>query len=202
MENRMSKTHRVNLSPWLQAAAIVLVSACSLIPLRTQPPVAAPPPSAPVITEEMEVRGLLAEVPRLAALGGEEGKQEQQAASIIVTHGTSEMARLRLALLLSLGVGGRNDLRLQALLDEPESRTAATDSPRQQLWNLLQRMNAERIRTHHEAQLRADARVRDAESRVREAQARADDLQKKLDALKSVERTLHKHPVPPKKDTP
>jgi hypothetical protein len=180
-----------------------LISACSLLPLRIQEPVAPPPPvPVPVNTEEQEVRGLLAEVPRLVVLGADEGKLEQQSASGALSHGANDMARLRLALLLSLGVGGRNDVRLQALLDEPESRTAATDSPRQQVWNLLQRMNAERIRTHHEAQTRADARVREAELRVREAQARADELQKKLDALKSVERTLHKHPALPKKDTP
>ncbi len=202
----MSKTLRFNLSPCLLTAAIVLVSACSLLPIKTQAPVPevpeVPAPVPVAITDEQEVRGLLAEVPRLVALAAEEGKIEQQSASATLAHGTNEMARLRLALLLSLGVGGRNDVRLQALLDEPESRTAATDSPRQQVWSLLQRMNAERIRTHHETQIRADARVREAEVRVREAQARAEDLQKKLDAMKSVERTLHKHPALPKKDTP
>jgi hypothetical protein len=154
------------------------------------------------LTEEQEVRALLAEVPRMIVISAEEGKLEQQAASLALAKGTNEMGRLRLVLLLSLGVGGRNDVRLQTLLDEPESRTALNDSPRQQLWSLLQRMNAERQRALRDAQIHADARVRDIDAHLHEAQARADDLQKKLDALKSVERTLNKRSRRAEKEQP
>jgi hypothetical protein len=154
------------------------------------------------LTEEQEVRALLAGVPRLILLSAEEGKLEQQAAILALAKGTNDMGRLRLALLLSLGVGGRNDVRLQTLLDEPESRTALSDSPRQQLWSLLQRMNAERQHALRDAQIHADARVRDIDAHLHEAQARADDLQKKLDALKSVERTLNKRSRRAEKELP
>jgi hypothetical protein len=202
MEKCMTKMLNRNVQPRLVLLllSLAMLSACNLMPPTKKMPVVPPPP--PALTEEQEVRALLAEVPRLTGLSPEEAKQEQQAVSLSLTRGTNEIVRLRLALLLSLGVGGRNDVRLQALLDDPESRTAVYDSPRQQLWSLLQRMNGERLRLQHEAQIHADARLRDSDARLREAQARADDLQKKLDALKSVERTLNKRSRRAEKEQP
>jgi hypothetical protein len=200
MEKRMTRIVSRSLKCQLLALAIVMLSACTLMPPKKNAQLAPPPP--PALTEEQEVRALLGEVPRLIVISAEEGKLEQQAASVALTKGPNEIVRLRLALLLSLGVGGRNEVRLQALLDEPESRTAFYDSPRQQLWSLLHRMNAERLRLQREAQYHADARLRDSDGRLREAQARADELQKKLDALKSVERTLNKRSRRPEKEQP
>jgi hypothetical protein len=198
MEKCMTKMLNRKVQRHLLLLMLVVLSACSLVPSLAKSPRAPPPP--PVLTEEQEVSALLAEVPRMILLSAEEAKQEQQAASLAMARGPNEMARLRLALLLSLGVGGRNDVRLPGLLDDPESRTARSDSPRQQLWSLLQRMSAERLRVQRDAQIHADARIRDSDVRLREAQARADDLQKKLDALKSVERTLNKRSRRPEKE--
>jgi hypothetical protein len=194
-------THKIQL-PWqrqivLLLLPMLLLSACTLLPSPTRSRVAPPPP-----TEEQEVRALLGEVPQFVLLTGEEAKLEQQSATLTLARGATEMARLRLALLLSLGVGGRSESRLQALLDDPESHSPVHDSPRQQLWTLLQRMSSERLRTQHDAQLHAEARIRDYDARLREAQARADDLQQKLDALKSVERTLNKRSRRPGKEQP
>jgi hypothetical protein len=193
-------THKIQL-PWqrqivLLLLPMLLLSACTLLPSPTRSRVAPPP------TEEQEVRALLGEVPRFVLLTAEEAKLEQQSATLTLARGATEMARLRLALLLSLGVGGRSESRLQALLDDPESRSPGHDSPRQQLWTLLQRMSSERLRTQHEVQMHADVRLRDSDARLREAQARADDLQQKLDALKSVERTLNKRSRRPGKEQP
>jgi hypothetical protein len=194
-------THKIQL-PWqrqivLLLLPMLLLSACTLLPSPTRSRVAPPPP-----TEEQEVRALLGEVPQFVLLTGEEAKLEQQSATLTLARGATEMARLRLALLLSLGVGGRSESRLQALLDDPESHSPVHDSPRQQLWTLLQRMSSERLRTQHDAQLHAEVRIRDYDARLREAQARADDLQQKLDALKSVERTLNKRSRRPGKEQP
>jgi hypothetical protein len=189
----------------LLLVSLSTLSACSMV-LPKGFPGGANPPVAPFVLEEQEVRALFAELPRLAVLGAEEARQEQAAASALVARAPGEAARLRLALVLTLGVGGRNEARLQALLDEADARSATSDSPRGQLWVMLQRVNGERLRAQHEAQVRGEARLEarlhESELRVREAQAHADELQKKLDALKSVERTLNKRPIRPEKTPP
>jgi hypothetical protein len=196
MESRVIRKIARRLAGSCLLLCLLTLSACTWISAKDWTwTVVSPPPYA---AEDQEVRSLLAEAPRLVGLNLDEGKLEQAASSTVFAQKPNEMARLRLALLLTLGVGGRNDGRLQSLLDEAESRSSASDSPYRQLWIVLVRMNAERLRLQHEAQ----ARNRDIELRLREAQARADDLQTKLDALKSVERTINKRSRHPEKTPP
>jgi chaperonin cofactor prefoldin len=193
----MSRTFALCLRDSCLLLCLLTLAACTGLSSKNWPlTVLAPPP--PYAAEDQGVHDLIAEAPRLVALAAEEGKLEQLSANTAFAQKPNELARLRLALFLTLGVGGRNDGRLQSLLDEAESRSAASDSPYRQLWNVLVRMSAERVRIQHDAQ----ARNRDLELRLREAQARADDLQAKLDALKSVERTLNKRSRHPEKISP
>lgn len=150
--------------------------------------------SADLRRETQEVAGLLADFRRVATLPADEARKEQQAAQAAFSREKEtpreERERLHLALLLTAGIGGRDDARLAALLEESPSRTAPEDSPRHQLLVLLQRLASERARLQHDDQRRADARVR-------EAQARADEIQRKLDALLSIEHNLRRRALKP-----
>lgn len=142
--------------------------------------------------ESRQVEALLADAPRLIALPAEDARREQAAAAQAVTATPPDAAKLRLAWLLTLGIGGRNDARLLSLLEELPCRSSPSELPLRQLWGVMHRTAMERVRSQQEAQGRSDARLRETEQKLREAQARADDLQQKLDAIMDVERTLNK----------
>ncbi len=155
-----------------------------------------------VDAERRQVESMLGDVPRLVSLGPDDARREQQTVSQAFVSSESEADRLRLAMVLSLGVGGRNDLRLLTLLDEAACRDEPPESPLRQMWTLLEKLTLERLRLQREGQAKTEARLRETEVRLRESQARADDLQQKLDALMNVERTMNKRSVKRTKEQP
>ncbi|MBZ0144500.1 MAG: hypothetical protein K8F56_13055 [Rhodocyclaceae bacterium] len=112
---------------------------------------------------------MLAYYQDLQAMPQEELRREYQNASQAFARERSELARLRLALLLCVpGTNWSDDARLLALLDGADSRKAPSVSPRRHLVVLLQKLVAERQRE----------------------QKRAEELQHKLDAMLAIERGL------------
>ena len=170
------------------------LAGCAGLAGKWPAPAASPEAHAPTEAdaESGQVEALLADAPRLIALPAEDARREQAAAAQAVTATSPDAAKLRLAWLLTLGIGGRNDARLLNLLEELPCRSSPSESPLRQLWGVMHRTAMERVRSQQEAQGRNDARLRETEQRLREAQARADDLQQKLDAIMEVERTLNK----------
>jgi hypothetical protein len=159
--------------------------------------------------EARQVHAMLADLPRLVALDADAARREQAAAAKQFAAEDSEANRLRLAWLISLDVGGRNDVNLLAMLDEANAPPAPPSSPLRQFRLMIRRYTVDRIRGQHDAlargdthQRETDARLRESEIRLREAQARADDLQQKLDALIEVDRTLNKRVTKPRKGPP
>jgi hypothetical protein len=160
-------------------------------------------------SEAKQVHGLIADLPRLVALNVDAARREQAAASAQFAADDSEANRLRLAWLMSLDIGGRNDVSLLALLDDANAPPSPPSSPLRQFRLMLRRYTLERIRGQRDAlargdthQRETDAKLRDTETRLREAQTRADDLQQKLDALIELERSLNKRSSKPRKEAP
>ena len=160
-------------------------------------------------SEAKQVHGWIADLPRLVALNVDAARREQAAASAQFAADDTETNRLHLAWLMSLDIGGRNDVSLLALLDEANAPASPSSSPLRQFRLMLRRYTLERIRGQRDALARGDGhqrdtevRLRDTEVRLREAQTRADDLQQKLDALIELERTLNKRSAKPRKNSP
>lgn len=154
-------------------AAAVIVSGCALFPATPPEPAPAaapqPAPSADYVKENAEVSALLAYYQELIDLPAEELKREYSSISQAFAHDRSELARLRLSLLMCVpGVSWRDDTKLLALLEGAASRKAPPDSPRRQFVVLLQKLVIERQRE----------------------QKRADELQQKLDSMLTIERSL------------
>ena len=143
--------------------------------------------AADLAGETRQVEALLGESPQLLALSTEDARRELQVAG----QATGDSAKLRLAWLLTLGIGGRNDARLLIVLDELAYAGKPAGSPLRQMSGVMHRVATERIRAQQESQARTDTKLRETEQRLKEAQARADDLQQKLDAIMNVERTLN-----------
>ncbi len=180
----------------LRAAITLLLAGCTMLAPKGSP---RPDCAAMASDDARQVTALLADAPRLVGLTEEEGRAEQQAANTAYGDGGAEAARVRLAWLLALDVGGRNDARLLMLLDESACMRQAPDSPLRQFCAVLQRIAVDRLRAQQDAHGRAETRMRetegrlrDSESRLREVQGRADSLQQKLDAILDVERKLNK----------
>jgi hypothetical protein len=152
--------------------------------------------------EARQVHAMLAEMPRLLALDADSARREQADAAKLFAAEDSEANRLRLAWLMSLDIGGRNDVTLLSLVDETNAPPASPSSPLRQFRLMIRRYTLERIRGQRDALARGDAHQHDTEARLREAQTRADDLQQKLDALIEVDRTLNKRLTKPRKDQP
>lgn len=154
-------------------AAAAIVSGCALFPATPPEPVPAvaspSAPSADYVKENAEVSALLAYYQELIDLPAEELKREYSTISQAFAHDRSELARLRLSLLMCVpGVSWRDDAKLLALLEGAASRKAPPDSPRRQFVVLLQKLVIERQRE----------------------QKRADELQQKLDSMLTIERSL------------
>jgi hypothetical protein len=156
--------------------------------------------------EVREVDGMLADLPRLLSLDAKAAQDEQAAATKAFAADDSEFNRLRLAWLMSLDVGGRNDITLLSLVDEATAPATPPTSPLRQFRQMIRRYVLERIRAQRDAVTRNDTHQHDTETRLearlREAQARADDLQQKLDALKEIERAMTKRSAKPRKEQP
>lgn len=158
----------------LGVAAAAWLGGCALFPPPEPPPTVSEAASSSaadvdVVKENAEVAALLAYYQDLLAMPAEDLKREYQAVSQSFARERGELARLRLAMLMSLPEAGwRDDARLLALLDGAAGRRAPPESPRRQLILLMQRLVAERLRE----------------------QKRADDLQRKLDSMLSIERRL------------
>lgn len=140
------------------------------------PPAAAPepPPPAPppVNEEEQQALALLNDLHRLASASSDDLKREMASASQAVARGRNDVARVRLAWMISLtGAGPDDDARALALLEQVMGKSAAA-SPTKQLAALLH--------------TQIGIRVRD----VREEQKKTEAVQQKLDALKALERSL------------
>lgn len=156
---------------WGIAVALAM-GGCALFPGAAPEPPAPDAASTPAVDygrENAEVAALLAYYQDLQAMPQEELRREYQNASQAFARECSELARLRLALLLCVpGTNWSDDARLLALLDGADSRKAPSVSPRRHLVVLLQKLVAERQRE----------------------QKRAEELQHKLDAMLAIERGL------------
>ncbi len=156
---------------WGIAVALAM-GGCALFPGAAPEPPALDAASTPAVDygrENAEVAALLAYYQDLQAMPQEELRREYQNASQAFARERSELARLRLALLLCVpGTNWSDDARLLALLDGADSRKAPSVSPRRHLVVLLQKLVAERQRE----------------------QKRAEELQHKLDAMLAIERGL------------
>lgn len=156
---------------WGIAVALAM-GGCALFPGAAPEPPAPDAASTPAVDygrENAEVAALLAYYQDLQAMPQEELRREYQNASQAFARERSELARLRLALLLCVpGTNWSDDARLLALLDGADSRKAPAASPRRHLVVLLQKLVAERQRE----------------------QKRAEELQHKLDAMLAIERGL------------
>ena len=156
---------------WGIAVALAM-GGCALFPGAAPEPSAPDAASMPAVDygrENAEVAALLAYYQDLQAMPQEELRREYQNASQAFARERSELARLRLALLLCVpGTNWSDDARLLALLDGADSRKAPAASPRRHLVVLLQKLVAERQRE----------------------QKRAEELQHKLDAMLAIERGL------------
>jgi len=139
--------------------------------------VQSPPPEAPVIVppvneEEQQALALLADLQRYAVETGDELKRELVGVNQALTRTRSDVARIRLAMLLTLPAAGPpDDARALALLDSVAGKGGGT-SPLKQIAAILYAQIAERARS------------------VREEQKKTAVAQEKLDALRAIERSL------------
>jgi len=156
---------------WWVAAAM-LVAGCAQFHAAPSEPAAPLPVSAPVteyMKENAEVSALLAYYQELLDLPADDLKREHQNISQSFSRDRSELARVKLALLLcGPGTPWRDDVKLLTLIEGSASRKAPPDSPRRQFVVLLQKLVSE----HHREQKRAD------------------ELQQKLDSMLTIERRL------------
>ena len=79
--------------------------------------------------ETRQLEKMMADLPRLIALNAEDARREQDAAIAAFASDNSEVNRLRLAWLLSLDVGGKNDVTVLSLLDDANATPAPSASP-------------------------------------------------------------------------
>lgn len=134
---------------------------------------------------------LLAYQQRIRAMSGEELAAEYTAASQTLAKQKSDMARLRLAMLLSLpGAAFRDDGRAVALADEVASRRNSDGGGLRPLAALIAANAGE--------QRRQEERTQKLAQKLQEEEKRADALQQKLDGLKAIEKNLlNREPAKP-----
>lgn len=155
----------------LWIAAAMLVGGCALMPgaAPDRDAASASLPEAVRVQENSEVSALLAYYQGLLDLPAEDLRREYQRTSQSFARDHSELARLRLAMLMNIpGAAWRDDAKLIGLLEGSPSRKAQPDSPRRQFVVFLLKQVAERLRE----------------------QKRADELQQKLDSILAIERSL------------
>jgi len=177
----------------LAAASMLIFAACTTTPPPVEPVVARPTPPAPIIIvqpvkpepppplvvappeppkineEAEEALSVLADLQKLVLASNDEQKREYAAATQALARQKSDSARLRVAMLQSLPVGGADETRALATL-EPIMKQGS--GPTRMVAVVLTAQILERQRA------------------VREEKKRAEDLQQKLDALKALERSL------------
>lgn len=174
--NRMKATRGAFL------LAALLLAGCATPPAPPPTPVEAPAEKSAAAKEGDEVVALLAYYQRLVGMPADDLKREYQAANQAYARSRDELARLRLALLMSVpGAPWRDEARLLALLEGVGSRLPAGESPRRHLATLLARLAADQARE-----------TKRLEALVKEEQRRADELQQKLDAMLKIEENLRR----------
>jgi hypothetical protein len=149
-------------------------------PVMPAPPPAVVPPPALPIYRATDVETLLSEFQRLRRLSPAEVAREQEAARQAFNQTRSDVARVRLAMTMTVpGTAGNDELRALDLLDPLVKNPTA---PLQGLASLMA--------AYIQEQRRLASQVQSLQQNAQGLQQNVQALQQKLDALRTLERSL------------